>query len=101
MSSPLDFTYNNNPTAGFIAQEIGSLFPEIKISEQPSPKIAMSISAPPESNISMYGGKNEILKITEDGFYVRGKKVEADEEEAAAVYRAFKEFLVYHALTRN
>ena len=95
------FNFNNDTTVGIIAQEISSLFPEMKIVEQSSPKIAMSISAPPESNISMYGGKNEILKITEDGFYVRGKKVEADEKEAAAVYKAFKEFLVYHALTRN
>jgi hypothetical protein len=27
--------------------------------------------------------------------------VEADENESAAVYRAFKEFLIYHALTKE
>jgi hypothetical protein len=42
-----------------------------------------------------------MLKVTEDGFYVRGVKVEADEKEAAAVYRAFKQFLVHHALTKE
>ena len=61
----------------------------------------LTVSAPPESNITLVGGQIEMLKITEDGFYVRGVKVKADEEEAAAVYKAFKEFLVYHALTRN
>jgi hypothetical protein len=45
--------------------------------------------------------QSEMLKVTEDGFYVRGVKVEADEKEASSVYKAFKEFLVYHALTRN
>ena len=65
------------------------------------PNPVISISAPPEPNIAFHGGTSEILKITEDGFYVRGVKVEADEKEAAAVYKAFKEFLVYHALTRN
>ena len=52
------------------------------------------------SFITFHGGQHEILKITEDGFYVRGKRVEADEQEARAVYKAFKEFLVYSALSR-
>ena len=42
-----------------------------------------------------------MLKITEDGFYVRGKKVPVDDDEGLAVYRAFKQFLVYHALTKD
>lgn len=52
------------------------------------------------SNITFYTGPSEILKITEDGFYVRGQRVEADDREAAAVYRAFKQFLVWHGLTK-
>jgi hypothetical protein len=87
-------------THGIIAQEVGEVFPEIMIStSQPTP--VLSVSAPPESNITFYAGPSEILKVTEDGFYVRGVKVEADEKEAAAVYKAFKAFLVHHALTRN
>ena len=69
--------------------------------DNPLPIPVISISNPPESNITLHGGKSEILKVTEDGFYVRGEKVPADEKEAAAVYKAFKEFLVHHALTRN
>jgi hypothetical protein len=53
------------------------------------------------SAIVMYQGKSEILKVAEDGFYVRGVKVPDDENEAAAVYKAFKAFLVYHGLTRD
>lgn len=67
----------------------------------PLPDPMLSISDKPESNITMYSRANEILKITEDGFYVRGVKVPADENEAAAVYRAFKQWLVEHALTRE
>ena len=65
------------------------------------PAPVVSITAPPENNIICHGGQAEILKITEDGFYVRGKKVPVDEEEALAVYRAFKQFLVHHALTKE
>ena len=61
----------------------------------------LTVSAPPENAISFHSGKDEILKITEDGFYVRGKKVPVDEEEGLAVYRAFKQFLVHHALTKE
>jgi hypothetical protein len=81
-------------TYGIIAQEMF-------IINTPLPEPVLTVSAPPESNITLVGGQTEMLKITEDGFYVRGVKVKADEEEAAAVYKAFKEFLVYHALTRN
>lgn len=65
------------------------------------PDPVLSVSAPPENNIIFNAGKAEMLRVTEDGFYVRGVKVEADEKEAAAVYRAFKQFLVHHALTKE
>jgi len=61
----------------------------------------LTVSSPPENAITFRGGVAEILKITEDGFYVRGKKVPVDEEEGVAVYRAFKQFLVHHALTKE
>jgi hypothetical protein len=61
----------------------------------------LSVGSEGTSNITLVGGQTEMLKITEEGFYVRGKKVPADDKEAEAVYRAFKQFLVHHALTRN
>ena len=71
----------------------------IRDSVLPTP--VFSITSPPSNNIVFHGGNDEILKITEDGFYVRGKKVPVDEEEGLAVYRAFKQFLVHHALTKE
>ena len=43
----------------------------------------------------------EMLRVTPDGFFVRGQRVPADEKEAELVYNAFKEFLVYHQLLMN
>ena len=88
-------------THGIIAQEVGEVFPEMFIVNEPQPTPVLSVTSPPENNIVFHSSKAEILRVAEDGFYVRGVKVPVDEEEAMAVYRAFKEFLVYHALTRN
>jgi hypothetical protein len=60
-----------------------------------------TITKSTENHITLKTGPyTEMLKITETGFYVRGEKVPADDKEAAAVYRAFQQFLVYHALTK-
>jgi len=53
-----------------------------------------------ENNITFHIGSTELLKVTEDGFYVRGHKVTEDDDEARSVYNAFKQFLVWHGLTR-
>jgi hypothetical protein len=88
-------------THGIIAQEVGELFPEMVVFNNPRPRPVLSITAPPENNIAFHTGQSEMLKITENGFYVRGVKIEADKNEAAAVYRAFKQFLTHHALTKD
>ena len=67
----------------------------------PQPEPVINIAMKPETNITFHAGPSEMLKVTEEGFYVRGKKVRANKNEAAAVYKAFKQFLIYHALTRN
>jgi hypothetical protein len=46
-------------------------------------------------------GQSEMLKVADDGFYVRGVKVPADDREAETVYNAFKEFLVWSRLHRD
>jgi hypothetical protein len=97
----LKTVYNNTMTHGIIAQEVGELFPEMFIVDKPQPTPLLSITSPPENNIIFHTGKSETLRVAEDGFYVRGVKVPVDDNEALAVYKAFKEFLVYHALTRN
>jgi len=45
--------------------------------------------------------QTEMIRITETGFYVRGKLVKQDDKEAEIVYNAFKEWMVHAALTRN
>ena len=55
-----------------------------------------------ESNaITCITGGTEMLRVAQDGFYVRGLKVPVDDKEAATVYNAFKEFLVWSRLHRE
>jgi hypothetical protein len=56
---------------------------------------------PKSNNIVCNVGSTEMLRVAEDGFYVRGVRVEADDREAATVYAAFKEFLVWGRLSRE
>ncbi len=52
------------------------------------------------ANITFYTNDTELLKVSSDGFYVRGKKLDIDDNEAKHVYRAFREFLIWSALVR-
>lgn len=79
--------------SGFIAQEVGSVIPEAMFTFERKEN--------QEGNITFHTGPSEMLKITREGFYVRGKRVPADEKEAEEVYKAFKQFLVWSALTRK
>lgn len=47
------------------------------------------------------GNNTEMLRVTKDGFYVRGVRVPQDEKEAEIVYNAFHEWLTWAVLTRN
>lgn len=42
----------------------------------------------------------EMLKITPTGFYVRGVKLEQDENESKLIYDSLKQFLEYNQLKR-
>ena len=53
------------------------------------------------STITCIAGGVEMLRVAQDGFYVRGTKVPADDKEAETVYNAFKEFLVWSRLHRE
>lgn len=46
-----------------------------------------------KNEISFTGGGEEMLRISKDGFYIRGERVPADKKEAQAVYTAFKQWL--------
>lgn len=45
--------------------------------------------------------QTEWIKITDNGFWVRGVKVEQDEKEAKTVYDAFREFLTWATITQD
>jgi hypothetical protein len=52
-------------------------------------------------NVTFNTGSDELLRIAKDGFYVRGVKIEQDEEEAEKVYNAFHQWLTWATLNRN
>jgi len=56
---------------------------------------------PPKENTIVFtlNPSSEMIKISPEGFWVRGVKVPQDEKEAEAVYKAIKQFLVWSALT--
>ena len=61
----------------------------------------ISVAETVQNNISCWAGGTEMLRIAEDGFYVRGVKVTQDDKEAEIVYNAFKQFLVWAELNRR
>lgn len=78
---------------GFEAQEVGQLIPG-----------TFSISPEFESHqnsLTMIAGGTEMLRVAQDGFYVRGVKVTQDDKEAETVYNAFKQFLTWAELNRR
>jgi hypothetical protein len=56
---------------------------------------------PTEKNIVFSSGDSEMLKISPKGFWVRGVQVNQDAKEAATVYEAFKQWLVWSELNRS
>jgi hypothetical protein len=58
---------------------------------------------PPKENtiVFMLNPNREMIKISTEGFWIRGVKVPQDEKEAVAVYKAFRQFLVTSALTKE
>jgi hypothetical protein len=48
--------------------------------------------------ITCFVKEHEMLKITKEGFWVRGVKVPQDDKEAESVYKAFKSFLMWAGL---
>jgi hypothetical protein len=61
----------------------------------------LSIGDRNQSTITCVAGGTEMIRVAEDGFYIRGQKVPADDREAEQVYNAFKEFLVWSRLHRD
>ena len=58
------------------------------------------ISMTPNNAITLHSGETEMLRIAEDGFYVRGVKLEQDDKEIKEVYNCFKEWLTWSTMNR-
>ena len=54
-----------------------------------------------EGNIILNTNTSEMLRVTKDGFYVRGVRVNQDAQEAEKVYNAFHQWLTWAVMTRN
>jgi hypothetical protein len=54
-----------------------------------------------ENGLTMIAGGSEMLRVAQDGFYVRGQRVPVDDREAETVYTAFKQFLVWAEINRR
>lgn len=67
--------------------------------------VTLGIKAPPKegegASVTFQTNDKEILRISDNGFYVRGVKLAIDDNEAASVYKAFREFLIWSALVRG
>lgn len=53
------------------------------------------------ANVCLNLGTEEMIRVTRDGFYIRGQRVPVDDNEAQTVYNAFKEFLTWAAINRQ
>jgi hypothetical protein len=53
------------------------------------------------NTITCLSGGEEMLRVSPDGFWVRGVKVAQDSNEAEAVYQAFKAWMSWAQLNRD
>jgi hypothetical protein len=85
-----------------MAQYIGSKINQAVVDEYYNYNAGYEIRKPePDAGITMHAnGGDEMIKVTKDSFYVRGKKVEQDDKEAETVYNAFKQWLSWAQLQR-
>ena len=57
--------------------------------------------SPTPSTITCLAGGAEMLRVSPEGFWVRGQKVAQDDNEAEAVYNAFKAWMTWAQLDRD
>ena len=53
------------------------------------------------NTITLLAGAAEMLRVTPEGFWVRGVLVEQDDTEAETVYSAFKAWMAWAQLNRD
>ena len=66
-----------------------------------TPDPVLTVSGPEQPNaVTFLCAGVETLRISDTGFYVRGKQVKVDDKEALIVYNSFKEWLAWQQLSR-
>ena len=55
----------------------------------------------PRNNITCLAGGAEMLRVSPEGFWVRGVRVDQDDNEAQAVYNAFKAWMTWAQLNKD
>ena len=63
------------------------------------PGLTVNGSENPNTTTFFCGGV-ETLRISDKGFWVRGRKVRQSDKEALIVYNSFKEWLTWQHITR-
>jgi hypothetical protein len=62
------------------------------------PQHSVSFRDSETNSIICLAGGDEMLRVGPDGFWVRGVKVEQDDQEAQSVYKAFKQWMAWTSL---
>jgi hypothetical protein len=70
----------------------------MSLNTEPTPVLTTN---PTENTITFICGEIDMLRVAEDGFYVRGVKLTQDDKEINEVYNAFSEWLNWQILNRN
>lgn len=52
------------------------------------------------NSITFHSGSEEMLRVSQNGFYVRGVRIDQDAKEAQAVYESFKAWLTWAQLNK-
>jgi hypothetical protein len=89
----IDMTYPNGTVGSFKIQSPNTVLTETTITQAYSDEY--------QNSVSFLCLNEEMLRLSPEGFYIRGKKLEQDDNEARIVYNSFKEWLTWQQLNRG
>ena len=89
----IDMTYPNGTVGSFKIQSPNTTLNEVGFAQTYSDSF--------QNSVTFHAGGAEMLRLSPDGFYVRGVKLDLDDKEAQIVYNSFKEWLTWQQLNRG
>lgn len=66
----------------------------------PEPIPVITMTPLPENSVVLSCGSEEMLRVAQDGFYIRGVKIDQDDKEAEQVYNCFNGWLTWSTMNR-